>query len=71
MPNEINLLDPLGIGKVVKTQVDQMATQAGLPQTPKIPEVKSAAVTNVLDPLGIFTRNNPLRNIPGYSRERY
>ena len=67
MPNEINLLDPLGIGKAVKTQVDSMATQAGLPQTPQIPEIKTAA-TKLLDPLGIFSRSSNER--PGYGKER-
>ena len=67
MPNEINLLDPLGIGKAVKTQVDRMATQAGLPQTPQIPEVKS---TKLLDPLGIFTRLGSSHERPGYGKER-
>ena len=68
MPNEINLFDPLGIGKAVKTQVDRMAIQAGLPQTPQIPEVKSTAVTKLLDPLGILSRASNER--PGYGKER-
>lgn len=37
MANKFNPLDPLGVVKTVKTQVDTMARQAGLPSTPSIP----------------------------------
>ena len=34
MAQEVNLLDPLGIAKAVRGQVNQMAIQARLPQVP-------------------------------------
>ena len=39
MAQEINLLDPLGIAKAVRGQVNQMATQAKLPPLPEVPTV--------------------------------
>jgi len=39
MPNEVNLLDPLGIANAVRGQVNQMAAQAKLPQLPILPTV--------------------------------
>lgn len=37
MPEKFNPLDPLGVIKNVKNQVDIMATSAGLPPTPSVP----------------------------------
>ena len=40
MGKEVNLLDPLGIAKAVRGQVNQMAIQAKLPQLPEVPTIK-------------------------------
>lgn len=37
MPEKFNPLDPLGVIKTVKNQVDTMASTAGLPQLPSVP----------------------------------
>lgn len=37
MANQFNPLDPLGIIKTAKDQIDTMATQAGLPPLPSVP----------------------------------
>lgn len=37
MAQEVNLLDPLGIAKAVRGQVNQMAIQAKLPPLPEMP----------------------------------
>ena len=56
------LLDPLGIISGVQNQVDQMATQAKVPQA-----LRPTTIAKVLDPLGLFTRNNPAER-PGMDR---
>ena len=40
MAQEVNLLDPLGIAKAVRGQVNQMAIQAKLPPLPEMPAIK-------------------------------
>jgi len=57
------LLDPLGIMGGVQNQVDQMAAQAKVPQA-----LRPTAIAKVLDPLGLFTRNNPGTERPGMDR---
>lgn len=37
MANQFNPLDPLGIIKATKNQIDTMAVRAGLPPTPSVP----------------------------------
>ena len=39
MAQEVNLLDPLGIAKAVRGQVNQMAIQAKLPPLPEMPAI--------------------------------
>lgn len=63
MAQDINILDPLGIGKVVTTQINQMATQANLPKVPEFPVITAR--------VGAFPLANMFNNIPdrqGYSR---
>lgn len=64
MAKEVNILDPLGIVKAVRGQVNQMATQAKLPQVPELPTIK-------VDMAGLPLLNafNQTPNRPGYSRE--
>ena len=40
MAQEVNLLDPLGIAKAVRGQVNQMAISAKLPPLPEMPAIK-------------------------------
>ncbi|KKM79371.1 hypothetical protein LCGC14_1350650 [marine sediment metagenome] len=54
MVNQANPLDPLGIFGGVKNQVDQMAAQAKVPEA-----LRPKTIAKVLDPLGLFTRDNP------------
>ena len=61
MPQEVNLLDPLGIVKAVRGQVNQMATQAKLPQLPELPTVKVGT-------LPFFNLFNRISDRPGMSR---
>jgi len=63
MANQGNLLDPLGIIGGLTNQVEQMAAQAKVPQA-----LRPKTIAKVLDPLGLFTRNNPGPDRPGYSR---
>lgn len=57
------IFDPLGILGGVKDQVDLMAAQAKVPQA-----LQPKAIAKVLDPLGLFNRDNPGTDRPGYSR---
>ena len=63
MAQEVNLLDPLGIVKAVRGQVNQMAIQAKLPQLPEVPAIK-------VDMAGLPLLNqfNMVPNRPGYER---
>ncbi len=63
MANQPNLLDPLGILGGVKRQVDTAAAQAQVPQA-----LQPKNVARLLDPLGVFTRDNPGVNRPGMDR---
>ena len=60
MPKDINLLDPLGIAKAVRGQVNQMAAQAKLPSLPNLPAIK----VNV-DGIPLVTRFNQVQDRPG------
>lgn len=64
MPQEVNILDPLGIAKVVRGQVNQMATQAKLPALPELPSVSVK-----VGPVSLFNPFNKIPNRPGLGRE--
>jgi len=57
------ILDPLGIIGGLKNQAEQMAAQAKVPQA-----LRPNTIAKVLDPLGLFNRNNPGSDRPGYAR---
>lgn len=61
MAQEVNLLDPLGIAKAVRGQVNQMAIQAKLPQLPEMPAIK----VNMAG-LPLVNTFNKMPNRPGY-----
>ena len=63
MAQEVNLFDPLGIVKVVRGQVNQMAIQAKLPPLPEMPTIK-------VDMAGLPLLNqfNKVPDRPGMSR---
>jgi len=63
MAQEVNLLDPLGIAKVVRGQGNQMAIQAKLPQLPEMPTIKMNMAGLPL--LNVF---NQIPERPGWSR---
>ena len=63
MAKEVNLLDPLGIAKAVRGQVNQMAIQAKLPPLPEMPAIK---VTT--DGIPLLNQFNPVADRPGYER---
>ena len=64
MAQEVNLLDPLGIAKAVRGQVNQMAISAKLPQLPDVPTIK---VNMAGFPL--LNQFNQIPNRPGFARE--
>jgi len=64
MAQEVNLLDPLGIAKAVRGQVNQMAIQAKLPQLPEMPTINVSMAGLPL--LNQFKAQAP--NRPGYER---
>ena len=64
MAQEVNILDPLGIAKAVRGQVNQMATQAKLPPLPEVP-----AINVSMAGLPLLNRFNQTLNRPGYGRE--
>jgi len=63
MAQEVNLLDPLGIAKAVRGQVNQMAIQAKLPQLPDVPAIKVGMAG-----LPFLNQFNQASNRPGYER---
>ncbi len=63
MAQEVNLLDPPGIAKAVRGQVNQMATQAKLPPLPEMP-----AVNVRMAGLPLLNQFNKVPNRPGYER---
>ena len=63
MAQEVNLLDPLGIAKAVRGQVNQMASQAKLPQIPTLP-----AINVSMDGLPLLNTFNQISDRPGYER---
>jgi hypothetical protein len=56
MAKDVNLLDPLGIAKAVRGQVNQMAIQAKLPPLPEMPAIN------------VNIQFNQVPNRPGYER---
>ncbi len=64
MPQEINLLDPFGVVKMVRGQINTMAIQAKLPQIPEVPTIKMNMAG-----LPLLNKWNPVINRPGYARE--
>jgi len=63
MAQEVNLLDPLGIAKAVRGQVNQMAIQAKLPQLPEMPTIKMSMAG-----LPLLNKFNQTPDRPGMSR---
>ena len=63
MAQEVNLLDPLGIAKAVRGQVNQMAVQAKLPPLPEMP-----AINVNMAGLPLLNTFNMIPNRPGLSR---
>jgi len=63
MAKEVNLLDPLGIAKVVRGQVNQMVIQANLPPLPEMPAIKVN-----MDGLPLVNTFNQVPDRPGMSR---
>ncbi|MBA7671313.1 hypothetical protein ES703_79469 [subsurface metagenome] len=63
MAQEVNLLDPLGIVKAVRGQVNQMATQAKLPSLPEVPTINVSMAG-----LPLLNRFIQIPNRPGYER---
>ena len=63
MAQEVNLLDPLGIAKAVRGQVNQMAIQAKLPQLPEMPTIKMSMAG-----LPLLNQFNQMPNRPGWGR---
>jgi len=63
MAQEVNLLDPLGIAKAVRGQVNQMAIQANLPQLPNVPTINVQ-----MDGLPLLNQFNQTPERPGWSR---
>jgi len=61
MAQEVNILDPLGIAKVVRGQVNTMAAQAKLPLLPEMPSVKVN-----MSGLPLVNTFNQTVNRPGY-----
>lgn len=66
MANQFNLLDPLGVVGAARAQINRMAKTAGLPELPDGAAVKKAA--NNLNPLN---KKPKIREMPGYSRNRF
>jgi|GEM_PF-3543575 len=64
MSQDVNLFDPMGIAKMVRGQVNQMAVQANLPQVPDLPTLNVSMAGFPL--LNSF---NPVVRRPGYARE--
>ena len=63
MAQQVNLLDPLGIAKVVRGQVNQMAIQVKLPPLPEMP-----AISVNMAGLPLLNQFNPIPDRPGLSR---
>ena len=63
MAQEVNLLDPLGIAKAVRGQVNQMAIQAKLPQLPDVPTIKVGMAG-----LPLLNQFNKIPDRPGLAR---
>ncbi len=63
MAQEVNILDPLGIVKAVRGQVNQMAIQAKLPQLPEVPTIKVSMAG-----LPLLNQFDKAPNRPGYER---
>jgi hypothetical protein len=65
MANQGKLLDPLGLVEGLTNQAEQMAATAQVPQM-----LRPKTLAKMLDPLGLFTGNNPGPERPGYAKSR-
>jgi len=63
MAQQVNLLDPLGIAKMVRGQVNQMAISAKLPPLPEMP-----ALSVDMAGLPLLNQFNQTADRPGMSR---
>ena len=63
MAQEVNLLDPLGIAKAVRGQVNQMAISAKLPPLPDMPTINVGMAG-----LPLLNQFNQAIDRPGMSR---
>ncbi len=63
MAQEVNLLDPLGIAKAVRGQVNLMAIQAKLPLLPEMPTIKVGMAG-----LPLLNQFNQTPDRPGFGR---
>jgi len=63
MAQEINLLDPFGVVKMVRGQVNSMCVAAKLPQIPEVPTIKMSMAG-----LPLLNKWTPIADRPGMSR---
>lgn len=63
MAQDVNLLDPLGIAKAVRGQVNQMALSAKMPPLPEMP-----AINVSMAGLPLLNQFNTVPDRPGMSR---
>jgi len=63
MAQEINLLDPLGVVKMARAQVNSMCVAARLPQVPEMPVIKMNMAG-----LPLLNKWAPIPERPGMSR---
>ena len=63
MAQEVNLLDPLGVAKMMRGQVNAMCVAAKLPTLPEMPVIKMN-----MPSLPLLNKWTPMAERPGMSR---
>jgi len=63
MAQEVNLLDPFGVAKMARGQINTMCVAANLPQVPDVPVIKLA-----MPSLPLLNKWAPIPERPGMSR---
>jgi len=63
MAQEVNLLDPLGVVKMARGQINSMFVAAKLPTLPDVPIIKMG-----MPSLPLLNKWNPIPERPGMSR---